>query len=349
MWAIDNQTPYATHGAFVRDRDGSEIWLVAVRATYNVSPTGACSLSATQEPVALVPQYRGEPCRSSLRCDTDLPRLKPGTDVLINGSAHVPHGRAATKVTVSLTVGPICKRLVVWGERCWTRGSGGGLIPSSPEPFTTLPITYERAFGGAAREGAHGVLARLSEENPVGVGLDAVEGGPVANIEYPDSSIHDAASGARPAGFGALERSWMPRRRLAGTYDDAWERDRRPLEPSDFEDAFFHAAPSDQRVEGHLQGGEILELTQMTPDDSLRIVLPRLALGFRTTLGGRQVYHRGLLHTVLLEPDRGRLVMVWHTSLPCHHALYTLDRTLVYEKEFFPRRATFDGAIGGRP
>lgn len=345
VWAIDNQTPYQAQGVFVRGRDGAEIWLVAVRATFTVSPAGECSLAAVQEPVALAPQHLGVAGRSSLRCDTDLLRHKPGTDVLINGSAHAPMGRAATSVVVSLAVGPVQKTLIVHGERRWNRGLYT-LSPSSPEPFTTLPIMYERAFGGRPTAGASRDQAARSDANPLGLGLNPTDGAPVPNIEYPNSPV-DASNAARAAGLGAIDCAWMPRRGLGGTYDDAWERERRPLVPADFSDDYFYAAPVDQRVPGHLHGGEVLELRNMTPSGALRIVLPRIGLGFRTALGGREVHHRGLLHTVLVEPDEQRLVLVWHTSLPCHHELHSLERTRIVEKVVLPHSAGREPARPG--
>ena len=53
MWAIDNQTPFAVDRSFVRDRDGAEIWLVAVRGTFDIGPAGKCSLAEIQDDVAL--------------------------------------------------------------------------------------------------------------------------------------------------------------------------------------------------------------------------------------------------------------------------------------------------------
>jgi hypothetical protein len=32
MWQIDNRSPFAAAGTWVRDRQGREIWIVAVKA-----------------------------------------------------------------------------------------------------------------------------------------------------------------------------------------------------------------------------------------------------------------------------------------------------------------------------
>jgi hypothetical protein len=337
MWAIENHTRFEVQRAFVRGRDGAEIWLIAVRATFDISAGGECSVADQQEPVALVPQYLGKPGQSSLRCDTDMVRTKPGTDVLVNASAYAPLGKGVTEVPVSLSVGPIRKTLIIKGNRLWTRGYSG-LVPSKPEPFSKLPILYERAYGGFEHGGA--------DQNPVGVGMNATEGTILPNVEYPNELSSQAKGRARPAGLGAVACSWMPRRKLAGTYDERWQRERQPLVPTDFSDEYFYSAPEDQRVPGYLRGGERVELINLTPDGRLTFLLPRVALGFRTMIGHKFVHHRGQLHTVLIEPDLYRLVMVWHSALPCHHDLYSLKQTTVFEKEFLTHHSA-EPALGG--
>jgi hypothetical protein len=336
MWAVDNQTRFAAERTFVRDRDGAEIWLVAVRATFEISPTGEVKVAEKQDPVALAPQYLGKPGQSSLRCDTDLPRTKQGTDVLLQGTAYAPGGRPAVEVPVTLSVGPIRKMLVVKGDCTWSRGLMGPK-PGETQPFVKMPMTYERAYGGAVPENPSRQHLKWADQNPVGVGLDSNEGAPIPNVEYPSMPLASASAGTRPAGFGPVSCAWMPRRKLAGTYDDAWQKERQPLVPLDFRDEYFYSAPTDQQVPGYLRGGDEVELINLTPSGRLRFRLPKISLGFRTWVDNGATHHRGVLHTVLIEPELSRLIMVWHTALPCHHTLYTLNRTVVFEKSRLAR------------
>ena len=333
MWAVENQTRFAADRCFVRDIDGAEIWLVAVRATFDIADDGICTPAKNQEPVAMAPQYLQVPGKSSLRCDIDLPRTKPATDVVLNGSACAPNGEPARSVRVSLKVGPIQKSLVVNGTRRWERGVLG-IAPTPAEHFITCPISYEKACGGSWHERLGRRLSAWALENPVGVGLETKDGEPAPQIEYPDRPLSGA--GTSPAGFGAVAGDWRPRRDLAGTYDDAWRQTRQPLLPLDFQDRYFCTAPADQQTPGFLKGGEDVELTNLTPGGSLRFRLPRLSFGFSTAINGSQTHHRAELHTVLIEPDDMRLIMVWHTALPCHHTLYSLKQTVVFEKERRP-------------
>ncbi len=338
MWAIDNQTPFSAERTFVRDQTGAEIWLVAVRATFDIHPDGTVQVSENQEPVALAPEFTGKPGASSLRCDSDLTRTKIGTDMLLNGSAYVPkHQAEATEIEVGLQIGSLNKRLVVTGDRIWTK-TLGMLIPSNPEPFRAIPICYERTFGGNPEEIKSEALFIHAERNPVGTGLVPVEGAFLPNIRNPRESAERPNVKLPVAGFGPIAGHWSPRRELTGTYDEKWQRDKRPLLPDDFQDAWFQAAPKDQITSGFLHGGETVELTNLTPTGSLTFQLPRHSFGFRTSIDGKVEHHRGNLHTVLIEPDNNRLSMVWHTALPCHHTLYTLLRTVVFEKQRLDHR-----------
>lgn len=338
MWAIDNQTPFAAERTFVRDRDGSEIWLIAVRATFDLFPDGSLQIAKKQEPVALAPVFSGKPGSSSLKCDSDLPRTKLGTDILLNATAHVPEFQdEMTELTVGFQVGNISKTLTVVGDRVWQR-SFGRLVPSSAKAFRSKPICYERALGANPEQVTSKLDFVHAERNPVGTALVAVEGSFLPNIYNPGESPTGPGTSSPVAGFGPIAGHWSPRRELAGTYDEKWQKEKRPLLPDDFNDAWFQSAPKDQITSRFLHGGETVELTNLTPSGSLTFQLPRHSFGFRTSIDGKVEHHRGNLHTVLIEPDDNRLTMVWHTALPCHHTLYTLKRTVIFEKQRLDHR-----------
>lgn len=338
MWAITNETPFAAERTFVRDRDGAEVWLVAVRGTFDILPGGELRVAEKQPPVVLAPAYRGDPSASSLLCDSDLVRTKLATDVLVNGSAYAPGGRPVPEVTVGLTVGPIQKRLTVTGDRV-VRSGLFGVKASDPAPFVTKPINYEHAFGGTVVDPRDPAKSTREDANPVGIGLDGSVDRPLPNVMYAGDTVRPRAR-MRPAGFGPIASYWAPRVKRAGTYDAAWEATRQPLVPIDFDDRFFQAAPDDQQVPGFLRGGEEVVLQNLSPEGSLRFNLPRVTLGFATRIDGGTTNHRADLHTVSIEPDERRLVMVWHTALPCHHTLYTLKGCTVFEKKRIDWRAS---------
>ena len=170
----------------------------------------------------------------------------------------------------------------VVGNRRWERGLFG-LKPSASEPITRLPIIYERAYGGYDHTDPDPKKQCMDPRNPVGCGVAAESGRrvgqPLPNFEYPHGNLEKAG----PAGFGAIDSFWSPRREFAGTYDEAWERDRLPLLPEDWDSRSLLCSPADQRPDSHLRGGDFVELINLTPDGKLRFALPRVYLASART------------------------------------------------------------------
>lgn len=323
MWQVENSTPFAALGSWVRDRDGAEVWLVVVRGTFQVFPDGTTATATEQAPVVLAPESFGDPTRSSLRYDSDFQLTKPATDVLLHGNAYAPGGKAATRFDVTLRVGDVAKTLRVSGDRIYERGVFG-VAPGSAQPCLRMPIVYERAFGG--RESDPPVdpdRPRFDLRNPVGKGLWPRVGAFAPNIEYPNG-------GDRPAGFGPIPPHWQPRLGFAGTYDEKWRKQRLPLYPADLDERFFMSSPEDQQPRSFLRGGERVDLINLDPSGRMSFLLPRVAMRFESQFRGkRSVVHRANLHSVILEPDRERVVMVWHSALRAHVDVTRLQQTLI--------------------
>jgi len=338
MWLLHNRTPYAADRTWVQDPDGTKRWVVVVKATFDIDPDGRLTLADEQLPPLLAPEYHGVDGASSLRYEADLLPPKPGTDVVLHGHAHAPAGRPATHVAVALGVGSQRKILAVTGDRIWKRSVVGTIVPSSPAPFLRLPLVYERAYGGHDTRAPDPTAQRMFALNPVGCGYvvrrASLLGQPVANIEHPGAPL--GCQGA--AGFGPICSHWSPRRELAGTYDAHWITTRKPLLPEDFDPHFHMCAPLDQQYVPHLRGGVPIELVNLTPGGVLRFTLPKIHLAFRTRFALRRSEHpqehRAKLHTVVLEPDHPRMLMVWHTSLVCHHHADALEGTTFWEKPY---------------
>jgi hypothetical protein len=335
MWQLDNRTPFAAERAWVRGRDGAEIWIVAVKATFDIDADGRPVPSPVQPPVTVVPEHvdPDDAAQSSLRYDIDLVRTKVTTDVLLLGHAYAPGGRPATEVEVGLQVGPVVKRLRVVGDRVWQGGS-----MTRPAPFLRVPLVYERAYGGVDTRTRDTEAPQWDVRNPVGCGFSTTgpgtDGEAVPNVEYPDRPMRGWKDRPPPAGFGPVCAHWQPRVRLAGTYDEQWQQTRFPLLPEDFDDRHHQCAPEDQQAPAFLRGGELVSLRNLTSEGELRFALPRMYLGLETffVTGERERHARPALHTVILEPDGPRVSLVWHSALPCHPKVYKLDRTRIIRK-----------------
>jgi len=127
------------------------------------------------------------------------------------------------------------------------------------------------------------------------------------------SSPSDAPA---PAGFAPVAPTWEPRRLYAGTYDAAWQAERAPFLPKDFDARFFQLAPTGLTT-GQLQGGEPVELRGLTPNGLLSFTLPFLDVRAEYRVERSVQERRAILDTVTIEPDAGRLVMTWRAALRC--------------------------------
>ena len=325
MWELINHTPLAADRGFLRDRDGAEVWIVMVAATYAIGLDGATTLAPEQRPVCLVPEHVGEPGASSLRRDSDLVLGKVTTDVLLIGHAHAPDGREVSELSVGMAVGGLEKILSIYGDRTWVEPALG--LTTRAMPFVTMPLGYERAYGGVDPVDP----SRWLPENPVGRGYAATGSRQVGMLA--PNVTRGPGTLTRVAGFGPIDRTWQPRVTLAGTYDEEWETQRMPLVPHDYDDAFHQCAPLDQRPARPLRGAEPVALTHLHPAGPLAFALPIVRPVFRTRIGRELVVHEPMMHSLILEPDALRFQMVWHAALPCHHRVHELRSTRIDLKE----------------
>jgi hypothetical protein len=317
----------------VQDRDANKLWLVVVKATFGIRAGGSTYLSDEQAPVLLVPEPVGE-AGKSLTYESDLLGVKPCTDILVNGSAWAPGGRRASSVDVQLVAGPIKKRLRVFGDRVWERGLMGTQI-SPAQTFESMPITYERAYGGWDRSSPDPAEHRMEDRNPVGTGFAArrehCEGLRLPNVEHPDQVISSWKHRPPPAGLNAVDCSWSPRRELAGTYDDQWLEKRFPLWAENFDPRYRNCAPSDQQAPDYFRGGELVDLINLSREGRLTFELPTIHLSLETRFGAERVEHPAQLCTVIVEPNIPCVLVSWQTHLVCNHRVDELDETIVIE------------------
>lgn len=186
----------------------------------------------------------------------DLCMPKPNGEVLVYGSCFAPGGAPVTESGVRLRLGPVDKKLLVYGDRYWRAMIG----PSEPEPFRVMPLDYAHAFGGPG-----------FEKNPIGKGMVEVDAygemrRPLPNIEDPRRVMTSSSERPEPAGFGPLDVAWETRASRLGTYDQKWIEERAPDYPLDLDWNHFNAAPDDQWVDEFFRGDEEFELVNMHPE-----------------------------------------------------------------------------------
>jgi hypothetical protein len=312
--------------------DGSVVVLIKQR--FEVTAAGKAErMPGAKANLADVPWDEDEPDKSSIKLPSDLCLQKPATDVIVVGSAVAKGGAKVRQLDVGVRVGPIQKVLRVFGPRVWYRGLVSVAL-SPPEPFEKLPLRWEYAWGG--RDETDPAKPLEEPRNPVGRGIAR---DPNSLLHKPGPAIEDVAhliannrTAPGPAGVAPIGRHWLPRRKYAGTYDEAWQKTRMPLPPHDFDPRFEQAAPPDQVVPGYLRGGEPVGLHNLCADGPLVFDLPRLAFFVGARLEGSLVEHRTALDTVVFFPNDKAFEMTWRASVPVPRRSRTLEAIQVHEK-----------------
>lgn len=330
-----NQSGLAAGWTVGFERDGRERLVVAVKATYRL-PADREEPRLHEEPVDLVTAdlYSGEPGFSATLHESDYAHAKPGCDVLLLGSAWAPGGRPAPRVGVRLQVGKMDKSFAVTGPRRW-RHAWGSVGAGDPKPILSQAIGYDVAFGGTHEDPRSPGKSRMCDLNPVGRGFTTdprtLDDTWMPFTEEIDRPITGARHDWRPMAFGPIGRHWMPRRAWAGTYDEAWSRQRAPFWPDDFDERYFQAAPPDQVI-AHPQGGEPVMLQNLTPDGLRRFQLPRrpmpvIFIPYR----GRDAARTASLDTIVFEPDAQRFTLTWRATLALPGSVFDVQEVVVGE------------------
>jgi hypothetical protein len=317
MLQLKNQTPFVAQIMLLPDRSGIDTLFTVIKATFVLGDS--LRLADEQLPITLADEFRAQPASSSIRAPSDVSIGKLGTDVVVNGSAWAPGGTPAWQMDVSVSVGPVSKHARVFADRVWDT-SAGVATASWLTPFERMPLLWERAYGGSdvTPKGP-----TTEPRNPVGAGFRASDGArpvvglPLPNVENPASLISSWKDAPVPTGFGAVASHWLPRRSYAGTYDDAWMKNRAPYLPADFDLRFCQVASSDLITPAFLEGGELVELRGMTPNGFLQFTLPFVRISVDHRFDNANDVRLATMDTLVIEPDAARLIMVWRSTLPC--------------------------------
>lgn len=135
------------------DNEREPFVALLAKRTYDLAPDGSTRPASQQEELCgrVLHERRGQGGKRPLRHDDDrMCIVKRGTDLIVQGSAHSRHG-AVQHMTIRVSVargGEIQSTdLVVTGNRN-VHVLATGLAFSEPEPFVTMPVSYDRAFGG---------------------------------------------------------------------------------------------------------------------------------------------------------------------------------------------------------
>ena len=181
---------------------------------------------------------------------------KESAEFIVAGNFYSPNQQPVKAGWVSARVGSVEKKLAVTGDRYWL--SEGEI--TDPVEFTSMPVTYQHAFGGptntANRQGKGDYSKSDSEP----------ELRPLPNIEYIDQLITSEKSNPTPAALNQIDVLTEARRKKMGTYDE----NSVPYELApDIDWHFFNDAAQDQWFPEPLTGEETFEFQFMHPEHAM--------------------------------------------------------------------------------
>ena len=333
MFHQQNNTPFPVTSIILPDIAGVESLITIAKASFSLEMRP--KIIRSPEDWMSSDRYYGDADTTSLQYPADFGLLKPATDIIVQGSALAPDDRPVQAMDVSIQVGEVYKRVTVQGDRYW---QGDRITPA--EPFVSMPMVYERAFGGRVA---------INEYNPVGVGMAASYAGamvpgeiPLPNLEDPDHLIQKRSDRPLPAAFGAVPAHWEPRLSLAGTYDKAWLSHRAPWLPDDFNPFWLNCGSRGLVCSSHLMGGEAVVVSGMHPQGEIQAVIPHLPL--QAVISMSRSRHLCPLHidTVFLEPNDLRITLILRGQFPLGRKTMQIDSVSIE-----PVRASVSPVIEG--
>jgi hypothetical protein len=335
---IVNRTPFAFEASITADEEGCPLLVPIVKATYDIQREGSLVVAEKQRPVTLAGELYGKPGVSSYKYEPECAFMKPATDVVLIGEAHPPVA-SATEVYVSLRAGSLEKTVRVVGDRFWSR-SLGMIVATAAEPIQTIPLTWERAFGGWDRSHPDPEKHALELRNPVGTGFRSKhgrfeDGVRLPNIEDPRRPITGYSDSGLPVGFGFTSSDWQPRAAFAGTYDEKWTDERMPLLPVDFDRRFFNAAAPGLTAAGYFRGNEAVVVENASACGTIAFHLP----GAPPPLCQVRMAGRGTasvstkLDTVIINTYEDLLILIWRGYHRIPNGPHDVDEILIQAEE----------------
>jgi hypothetical protein len=200
---------------------------------------------------------------------------------------------------------------------------------SRPEPCTEVPLQYEYAYGGIFK---HREGEEVFEQNPVGIGFALAKKADhhvpmlAPQIESPAEPITSLDQTPAPQGLGVIAKAWLPRRKLAGTYDEKWKKERWPELPEDFNFSYYNSAPPDLIYPGYLKGDEKILLKGLSRDGILAFVLPGYQMGLLLRHEDGSMAPAGLLlDTMLIDVPENKVYLTWRATLSLKKTLRVLE------------------------
>ena len=328
--------------------EGQYVLSVLVKRSYNIVPGQQCARAERDQKLLSGDLHYGDPMNSAVQYEADFVPWKVATDVVLNGAAYTPEGRPMETLHVSLAVGQFRKDLLVVGDRVCRYRQGGEPVFTEPEPFTTMELRYERAYGGVDIY-SDPTMPCPYARNHMGRGFvianskSTVDNLALPNIEDPDDPLTPSrlCTGhfmhwerqPMPQGFGWFAKLWQPRASLAGVLpaDRGVEQEMRKVyalavppeqrqlyeqtQLPDMDFRFFNGASPGLTLP-FLSGDEEIRLLHLDPTGEVAFQLPGEHPRIGLDLGMGMQEPPVVLHTVMIRMEDRQVDLVWRAAVP---------------------------------
>lgn len=314
--------------------DDTEVGVVVAKARFWRRDDAVFVADPTPPDLILAEVFMGDPTQSPVMYDQDIAPGKAATDVILHAYARSPRGALLTDWPVAVRVANrMHYGFHVRGPSQWQKAAAGWRL-TPPEPVQTVPITYALAYGGIA-PGSDAALPDVFQFNPVGAGFanraSLASGQPIvaAQIgELAEFMQGDPLAAMMVHGFGAVAKTWLPRRAEAGTFDADWQLSRAPRMPANYSLRYWNAAHRQLQFTDPFKGVEVIEVTGVSHHSPIvSVALPYAALGLQAD-GDDTAQQRMVLDTVEIDlrsdtPGDHCLQLTWRCRIDAPHRFAT--------------------------
>ena len=241
-----------------------------------------------------------------------------GVDLFVFGSARAADGKPASSVDVSIQVGAdFTSSLRVFGDRHWER-RGRRLVVTPPQPFGSIPLTIENAYGG---RDVWDELPIPFPGNPSGKGYaiseETAAGKPLPNIEDPEHLIQSWEDQPEPVGMCPCPEGCGPRVVGRVVFDEETGA-MRELKPT----LFNHAFP--RMIAPFLEAGQVVRVTGVRVGRPIEFALPEPAVAARVRIGAHSDEGPPPLDQIGIDVEREQVFLTYR--YPFRYVMSPLER-----------------------
>ncbi len=296
--------------------DGKPILSVLAKKTYTI-----CSkqiIPALKQPPLNTSEIYVDPVdplNSEILEESDLVPCKQNTDIVVLSKAYSPKGKKAFYLDCEVQIGPVQKKIRVFGERKIKSGLIRGIQFTDPIPYQQKELNWTNAYGGIAKS-KDGILFPYPP-NPIGKGFH-LKGGfenyseiLVPNLEDPEVPLQpheliwrkfdDWKRAPKPVSFGLVKPGFFPRFSFSA---------------SSTPDIRFFQGASEGLCNHTLQGNEHVKLIYMDPQKPIfEFDLPNEKPIVTILINNSPVELTTVLQTLLINKENSCLFMVWRASI----------------------------------